>query len=282
MEKQEISLEQIQRAREELLGSVVEFFSIQHGVVGVLLVGSIPNGSADAYSDIDLRVFTAPESHADFVKKRLEIPHEWGELLFNEWMDGTEVCVSHFQPFIKIDVFYLNVDEVKPSAWYKLPSTILFDHDGAVKSFLARCEAIDFDKPTDREVSRITSKALACVHESFRRSRRGELFYAQSLLERVRAYLVQMEDWINKFEPEDATVLKIEQRISGRLLNVLKEAYPPLDARKIEDSLMAVCGLLSDQIVDLHSSFTLDRVLENDLAAVGLILNQRITDSIGQ
>jgi len=58
METQKISLEQLQCAREELLGRVVEFFSRQHGVVGVFLAGSIPGGSADAYSDIDLRVFT--------------------------------------------------------------------------------------------------------------------------------------------------------------------------------------------------------------------------------
>ena len=279
MKKQEISLEQIQSAREELLDRVVEFFSRQSGVVGVLLVGSIPNGSADAYSDIDLRVFTTPKSLADFVEKRLETSLEWGDLLFNEWMDGTEVCVSHFRPFVKIDVFYWNIDEVKPSAWLNLPSAILLDHDDALKRLLARCATIEFEKPSSRAISQVTSKVLACAHESLRRSRRGELYYAQSLLERVRGYIVQIEDWINQFEPKDAADLKIEQRISARLQAVLQDAYPPLDAQKIEGSLVAVCVFLSEQIVDLHCIFSLDRVLENDLAALELIINQQVVGS---
>lgn len=279
MERREFSLEEILRAREELLERVVEFFSSQHGTVGVLLAGSIPNGSDDAYSDIDLRVFTTAESHAKFVENRLENPHNWGELLFNEWVDGTEVCVSHFRPFIKIDVFYWSIDRVKPSAWFKLPSIILYDHEQTLRNFLDRCAAIKFDKPTSREVSITTSKALACAHESLRRSRRGELYYAQSFLERVRSYIVQIEDWINNFEPNDASELKIEKRINVRLRTVLNDAYPPLDCRDIEESLITVCTLLSDQIVDLHSSFTLDRNLNNDLAAVGIIINQQICDN---
>lgn len=279
LEKQQISLAQIQRAREEMLERVVEFFSTQQGVVGLLLVGSIPNGSADAYSDIDLRVFTTPETHADFVNKRLETPLQWGELLFNEWRDGTEVCVSHFRPFIKIDVFYWNADEVNPSPWFNLPSTILLDRDNALKSFLASCAGMQFDKPANNEISRIISKALACAHESLRRARRGELYYAQSMLERVREYLVQMEDWINQFEPEQTTDLKLEKRISPRLQQVLTQAYPPLDAQKIEDSLVVVCTLLLDQMVDLHKFFKLDRNYEMDMVAVKLVVNKRIVDN---
>lgn len=272
----EISHRELQQTRDELLENAVDFFSKQNGVVGILLAGSIPNGSDDAYSDIDLRVFTTAESHANFVERRLEMPHMWGELLFNEWTDGTEVCVSHFRPFLKIDVLYWNIDEVKPSAWFNLASSILFDPDGALKEFLTRCGSIGFDGPTSEEISRVISKALACAHESLRRTRRGELYYAQSLLERVRTYLVQMEDWINRFEPKKAADLKIEKRICRRLHAVLEEAYPSLNAQRIEESLIAICLLLSKQIVDLHNSFRLDRILENDLYAVKIILNRQI------
>jgi len=85
IDRRETSLEQIQLAREELLRRVVEFFSKQRGVVGLLLAGSIPSGSADAYSDIDLRVFTTPDTHMDFVKERLEFPRQWGELFRLVW-----------------------------------------------------------------------------------------------------------------------------------------------------------------------------------------------------
>jgi len=85
-----------------------------------------------------------------------------------------------------------------------------------------------------------------------------------------------MEDWIVHIEPTDTTEFKLEKRISFRLYTALKEAYSPLDGRKIEESLIVVCALLLEQIVDLHRSFSLDRVLEKDLAAVKLILNQQI------
>jgi len=271
-----ISLVEIEDSRERLLQRVVEFFSKQDGVLGVLLVGSIPGGSADAYSDIDIRVFTTPESHSDFLQKRLEAPLQWGELLFNEWIEGSQVCVSHFEPFLKIDVIYLNIDEVKPSTWFNLPATILFDYNESVQRFLSRCAATRFDMPTSREVSRTISKALAYAHETLRKSRRQESYYAQSLLERLRTHVIEIEDWITPFYPEDAKRLKLEARISSRLQCVLKKAYPPLDSAKIEQSLIAVCGLLRDQIIDLHSAFTLDRVLETDVDAVELIVDVKI------
>jgi len=176
-------------------------------------------------------------------------------------------------------VFYWNADELEPSAWFNLSSTVLLDRNEVLKNFLAQCAAMEFDKPTNREISRVVSKALACAHESLRRSRRGELFYAQSMLERVRAYTVQMEDWINRFEPIDSTDLKLEKRISGRLKTALESAYPPLDALQIENSLIAICVLMSEQIVDLHSTFSLDRDLTKDQEALELILYQQIEDT---
>ena len=148
-----------------------------------------------------------------------------------------------------------------------------------LKRFLEQCVSIEFEKPKTQEVSRIISKALACAHESLRRSRRGELFYAQSLLERVRSYIVLMEDWINNFEPKMAIDLKLEQRISSRIQTELRNAYPALDDREIENALMAICVLLSEQIVNLHNIFTLDRRLGKDLAAVQLIINKQIGGS---
>ena len=277
---EQLTLQQINNARDELLDRVIEFFSKQKGVKGLLLVGSIPGGSADAYSDIDLRVIATPESHARLVNKRLEIPGNWGELLFNEWMDGTDVCVSYFRPFLKIDVIYWNMEALTPSAWFNLKSKVLLDHDGTLERFLEKCAAVEFERPGNQQVSQVLSKGLACAHECLRRTRRGELFYAQSMLERVRTYTVQIEDWLNEFEPADTTELKIEKRISPRLHAALVKAYPPLDATQIEESLLAICGLLKQQICDLHGSVILDRDLTKDLESVELIVNKKIDDSI--
>jgi hypothetical protein len=64
----------------------------QPDVLGVFLAGSLPAGSADPYSDIDLRILAGDEAQRRLVQGRLDWPKTWGELLFNEWLDGTQHC----------------------------------------------------------------------------------------------------------------------------------------------------------------------------------------------
>src|SRR5215470_4483548 len=95
-------------ARDRLLETASGHFALQPGVVAVFLGGSLPAATADAYSDIDLRVVVEADRHEDFVRRRLEIPRQWDGFLFNEWLEGAIHCVSHFRPFLKIDIFYLD------------------------------------------------------------------------------------------------------------------------------------------------------------------------------
>jgi predicted nucleotidyltransferase len=145
-------------ARETLLDRTVSFFAEQRDVVGVFLAGSLPAGSADAYSDIDLRVIATPEGQVRLVKGRLDWPAHWGDLLFNEWLDGTQHCVSHFRPFLKIDVFYWTPAIFKPSPWFGMPAKVFLDRDGLVQS--VQSQALTFSPSSPNEVSRILSKAL--------------------------------------------------------------------------------------------------------------------------
>jgi hypothetical protein len=50
-----ITREELVLAREALLDRTVAFFALQPEVTGIFLSGSLAAGSADAYSDIDLR-----------------------------------------------------------------------------------------------------------------------------------------------------------------------------------------------------------------------------------
>jgi hypothetical protein len=103
-------------------------------VVGIFVAGSLPAGTADAYSDIDLRIIAAPEGQARLLAERLASPSQWGDLLFNEWMDGTQHCVLHFRPFLKVDVFYLGTDTFVPSPWLKFPASVLLDRTGVAQT----------------------------------------------------------------------------------------------------------------------------------------------------
>jgi predicted nucleotidyltransferase len=70
----------------------LERFASDPDIAGVFLGGSIAAGTADAYSDIDLRVVVKREKHADFVARRREIPKEWPGFLFNEWTPARSIA----------------------------------------------------------------------------------------------------------------------------------------------------------------------------------------------
>jgi hypothetical protein len=151
-------------ARDTLLERTVAFFTKQPDVIGIFLGGSMPAGSADAYSDIDLRIIATPEGQARLVAGRLEWPLLWGDLLFNEWLNGTQHCVSHFRPFLKIDVMYWTPNIFKPSPWFRMPARVFLDREGLIASVLAQSAALRFGPPAAPEVSRVLSKALAGLH----------------------------------------------------------------------------------------------------------------------
>jgi predicted nucleotidyltransferase len=53
--------------RDKLLSSVDDYFVGYPDVVGIFLGGSLPAGTADAYSDIDMRVVVTPDEYSRFV-----------------------------------------------------------------------------------------------------------------------------------------------------------------------------------------------------------------------
>ena len=156
-------------ARERLLSVAMECFASDPNAVGVFLGGSLAADSADAYSDIDLRVVVKPESHADFVARRRENPKDWPGFLFNEWMPGALHCVSHFRPFGKIDIFYFNQDALRPSPWYRLPIKILHDPSGVIAALIAQSRDLPFTTSAE-DVEWSISKGLAAAHEAYRRA----------------------------------------------------------------------------------------------------------------
>jgi predicted nucleotidyltransferase len=264
------------QARESLLARTVSFFATRPGVMGIFLAGSLPAGSADPYSDIDLRVIATPEEQARLVEGRLEWPAQWGDLLFNEWLEGTQHCVSHFRPFLKVDVFYWTPAIFKPSPWFRMPAKVFLDRDGLVQRVLAESALMRFPPPSSDEVSRILSKAIAGAHEVVRRARRGELYFAQSLLDEMRTHLARLDGWIHGFEPIVPHDLKLATRISPALAAAFARSYVGLNAAELDDAGVALSHVLEQQIPELHRQFALSRPLANDLAAVALVTGREV------
>lgn len=259
--------------RERLLSNVVDYFQRDSGVVGIFLGGSLPAQTSDEYSDIDMRVVVTPEEHGRFVTSRLDMPKQWDNFLFNEWLEGAAHCVSHFRPFGKIDIFYISLSDFSPSPWYDLPTDILYDPRGILADVIKKSKGLPFDA-TEDEIDRSISKGIASAHEAYRRVQRGELFFAQSLLDSIRHYMIQTDDWINARPPRAVTFSKLEQRGNSAIIRAFQNSYVGLDERDIDGALKALLRAYRQQILELHDRFKLHRPLENDLYAIDMILDK--------
>lgn len=255
-------------ARKDLLDEVLSYFSSDSAVLGIFLGGSLPAGTADAFSDIDLRLVVNLEEHGRFVANRLDIPKQWKGFLFNEWMEGAQHCVSHFRPFLKIDIFYYSQAEFCPSPWYTLPTTILYDPKNIVGKVFASSQPFKFEF-NERRVDCVISKGLATAHEVYRRARRGELLYAQNLLEEFRSYMAEADDWIHQRVVTNPIDLKLERRLPASLVKALTDSYVPSNA--IEAALLDLLVIYREQVIEIHEKYNLARILENDLDAISVL-----------
>jgi len=112
---------------------------------------------------------------------------------------------------------------------------------------------------------------LAAAHETYRRARRGELFYALSLLDELRQNIMRADDWLHDRTPETAVVAKFDRRGSPAVLAALKASYSPCEAPAILAALRLLSETYRAQIIELHGRFDLSRSLASDLEAVDII-----------
>jgi hypothetical protein len=270
--------ENIVNAREALLATACQAFSQHQGIIGIFLAGSLAAGTADAYSDIDLRVVVAPDRHRWFVEHRRKIPNTWPGFLFNEWLPRAQHCVSHFRPFNKIDIFYYAADTLKPSPWYTLPIKILHDPEGFVAQLIAKSADLKFEV-IEEEVDYSISKGLSAAHEAVRRARRGEVLYAQTLLDEFRQHVMQADDLLFGRTPHSMANAKFDQRGTDTVMAALCRSFCAYDATTLEQRVLELAGLYRCQITELHEKFTLTRPLDNDLAALEILLGQTASAS---
>ncbi|WP_332304092.1 hypothetical protein [Rhizobium sp. GR12] len=253
-------------ARDRLISVAFSHFSTDPDVLGMFISGSLAAKSSDAYSDIDLRVVVRTERHSWFAEHRRNFPQQWPGFLFNEWMPGTSHCVSHFRPFNKIDIFYLDAAKLTPSPWYRLPTIILHDPERIVADLTNRSRDMTFTFTAD-DIDVSISKGLAAAHETYRRAKRGELFYSQTLMDELRQHVMQSDDWLHGRTPETAVLAKFDRRSSPEVSQALTDSYCELDADMILKALSHLLVVYRAQIVRLHELFRLDRSIENDLVA---------------
>lgn len=261
------STEELNLARDRLYRNTIDYFLAKDGIEALYIQGSVAAGSADEFSDIDLRIVVNPKVYRRYILERFDAPKQWGQWIYNEWTDRFWVCVSHFKPFNKIDVLYFQPEELQPSPWFLLPTKVIYDPQGLVKQVVQTARGSELALFAVEEVEQLISKGLAYAEEVYRRVMRDELFYAQSLLDSFRWVLIQFDDCLEHNFPSSGfgSPSHFELRGSKTAVESLKNSYAVLERRSILAALDKLLQCYRDRVIELHRLLSLKRSLEVDL-----------------
>jgi hypothetical protein len=233
-----------------LLARATEHFRADHSTLAIFLAGSLADGTADAWSDVDMRVVTASTDFVRVLAARRSAAQTWGDWLFDVWDEAhPSYCVSHFRPFTKIDVFYYRPEDLTPSPWYARPLCVLHDVSGLVARVIERSRELRLEVSSD-ELRILAGKAIAHVHEIVRRTARGELLYAQGLLCALRDHTVRFDNALAGRLTASAPVAQLEHRgLHARdLTQALNASLPCADHEQLACALSGLVTVLRERL----------------------------------
>lgn len=265
----------ITQARDSILSRMVESFRHRPGMLAMFLRGSLAEGTADAWSDIDFSVVVDDEHFDTFCTERHAAPEKWGELLFNSGSMGPNMCVSHFAPCVKVDVFYYRPADLAPSAWFTRAIRVFHDERGIVSKIIERSRGLDFH-PDPSAINHSINQAIGSAHEVIRRIERGELGYAREILTDVRRRVAFLDDFLNNRPP--AGLAHFETRCADPATRHAIAASHPRshEPAAILAALKSLMPILARQIAALGAALTPARDVERDHKSLSLVVEWKL------
>lgn len=97
---------------------------------------------------------------------------------------NSPLVVVHFDSFVKVDTWYHESEEIRPSIWHA-GNVALYDPAGWLQQVFDESSQLGYS-PSAREVEMWRGKIFAYVHEIYRSVMRDELYYASSILDSFR------------------------------------------------------------------------------------------------
>ncbi|MGM0854785.1 MAG: nucleotidyltransferase domain-containing protein [Bacillota bacterium] len=170
--------------RQKLRDSIKQDLLKDENVVAYFYGGSMAKGNHDRYSDLDLRIVVKDSIFGEYRKRKKERAGNWGNVLFYEDFPWAVHTVAHYSCFVKVDAFYYKRRDLKPSLYMK-EADIIFDPHRIVQETVNASQALNYHV-TLEEFKLWRSKFFAHTHEVYRRTNRGELYYALHSLDMMR------------------------------------------------------------------------------------------------
>jgi hypothetical protein len=177
----------------EVLQSAVDYFSGDDRVIGLLLGGSIVQGTMDEYSDIDLDVIVREEDF-DAVFSECErtseaIGHPLARFIADHLRFGADMYIVLYEGPVKLDLDYRRKSDLEPS-WRWKDRRVLKDTDGFLAEIVSKSRTLEPPSlPTER-ILNLDEKFWTWCWYVFGKIMRGELWEALDGLHGVRTLAV--------------------------------------------------------------------------------------------
>lgn len=255
---------QLPEHRNNMVSNIAHALKERHEVQGIFLGGSLAKGNEVLFSDIDLRIVVSEDQYAHFVRAKKQIASLFGDVLFFEDMNSkAPFTIAHYSNFIKIDLFIYTFETLRPSIWLQAMK-ILYDETGKLHELWNQSNLMVY-RVSKEEVERWRGKTFSYIHEVYRRVCRNEIYYALTMINNLRLFIVNgwnMEadrhsndawDW-SKIEGERSPLESwqinlLESWSCGReseeIMKILQGMIPEI--RRLHLVLCEKIGLESDQ-----------------------------------
>ena len=192
------SLDRLPKHR-ELLERAVDRFREDVRVVGLLAGGSLADGIADFYSDVDLYIVVRDEEFDEIFAERGVTVEAVGFALFgfdvHPMPAGSTDYIVIYEGPVKFDFMYLKESAFKPDPKWA-GCIVLNDASARVGTVLSQSEGLAPPPPTTEALLDLNQKFWTWCWYVFGKIVRGELWEALDGIHSIRSLaLVPLLDW---------------------------------------------------------------------------------------
>lgn len=231
---------QIPPNHQNVIDHLVASYRADERVVAAFLGGSYANGTADAYSDLDLYLITTDAAYADFCASRAAIVRLLGDPVFIEDFGRPNLVLYVFADGTEGELQLGREGEL--TGVQSGPYRVLFDK----KNILAGAVFPRHDALPAEQVENLRRQINWFWHglsHLITALGRNQLWWAHGQLETLRHYCVRLARLRSDFSDPDAgdePYFKVEKALGPEQLAPLNATFCPLESEAILRSAFAI------------------------------------------
>jgi predicted nucleotidyltransferase len=241
-------------------------------VVAAFLVGSYAGGTADAYSDLDLHLFTSDEAYEEFVAGREAFIRLLGEPAFQEDFDLPDIVFLIFPDGAEVELTFGREGQINDIL--SGPYEILLDKKGSLAGPILPQAEPDQAK----QIETLRRQVYWFWHDLshfITAMARGDLWWAYGQLEALRRYCLNLARLRQNFSDTEVGAegyFKIGQALPPEQLSPLQATFCPREPEAMLRAAVIIVRFYQELALPLAQTHgitypaDLDRVMSGRLA----------------